>query len=331
MCLRLATLFALISFAFCQERSSLSVESFLLRPIGARASGLSSMQVACADEPSALFSNPACLGYLRDSTSVTTGTTVLSFGRSLSNIAASFPVSGQLSIGAGIVGMNAGTITQRDQSGTAFGNRTLWQGYGSVAASYRLTEVTTLGIGGRFLLASAPDAASTGSGIALDAGVVTSVLDRATLGISIQHLGVMAYGAERFTLPWVLRMGICSQVPFHTEYVATTSATLGTTDTVELPSTEHILIGIEAQLRAGAPTPTVIFGAEIVPNYLVAVRGGIALYGESLGRPQLFPGTLLSGGVSFQLPLQLPIRLDYAIARGFTASPLHTLSLVADL
>jgi len=327
----LAALLTLYGVAFCQERSSLSVEAFLLRPIGARAAGLSSMQVACADEPSALFTNPACLGYLRDSTTITTGTTLLSFGRSLSNIAASFPVSSQITIGAGIVGMNAGTITQRDQNGTALGNRTLWQGYGSVAASYLLTQVTSLGVSGRLFYASAPDAASTGSGVALDAGVVTSVLDRATLGISIQHLGVMAYGAERFSLPWMLRMGISSQIPFSTEYVPITSATLGTTDTVELPSIEHIRIGLEAQLRTGALTPTIIAGVEIVPHPLVALRGGVALYGESLGRPQLFPGTLLSGGVSFTLPLPIPIRLDYAIARGYTASPLHTLSLVADL
>ncbi len=331
MGMRLAAFLTLYGVAFCQERSSLTVESFLLRPIGARAAGLSSMQVACADEPSALFANPACIGYLRDSTTVTVGTTLLSFGRSLSNIAASFPTSSEITIGAGIVGMNAGTITQRDQSGTALGNRTIWQGYGSLAASYRLTETTSLGVGGRLFSASAPDAASTGSGVALDAGVVTSVLDRATLGISIQHLGVMAYGAERFSLPWMLRIGIASQIPFSSEYVATTSATLGITDTVEHPSTEHILIGLEAQLRAGALTPTIIASAEIIPHHNVALRGGIALYGESLGRPQLFPGTLLSGGVSFTLPLPTPIRLDYALARGYTASPLHTLSLVADL
>jgi len=313
-CYRPLALCSIACDVYCQERSSLAVETYLLRPIGARTAGMSNMHVASADDPTALFSNPASIGYLRDSTMITTGTTLLSFGRSLSNIALSHPISRELTIGAGIVSMIAGTLTHRDLNGTIIGTQSIWQGFSSIAASYHLTTTTSLGIGGRVFLSSSPDASSRGSGVALDLGAVTSIFDLATFGISVQQIGVMSFGSERFSLPWMLRLGLSSRIPFQIDYVPTTSTTLGSTDTVEVPSIEHLLVGFEAQLRAGAKTPTFIIGAEVIPYPFVAVRGGIALYGESHGVPKLYPATTFSGGISLSLPLSIPIRLDYALS-----------------
>jgi len=92
-CYRLVALCSIDCLVYCQESSSLAVETYLLRPIGARTAGMSNMHVACADDPTALFSNPTSIGYLRYCTMITTSTTLLSFGRSLSNIALSHPIS----------------------------------------------------------------------------------------------------------------------------------------------------------------------------------------------------------------------------------------------
>jgi len=324
-----AALFLLSIGAFCQETATLLPSSYAYRSIGARAAGLSGMQVACADDPSALYTNPACLGYLVAPNSLFGSITPLSFGRSLSNLAATLAVGTNAHVGFGLVAMNTGTITRRDAAGTLQGTSTLWQGTAAVAASYMLTDQSSVGVAGRLHIASAPDPASSGTGIGVDIGYVTSVLGMATLGASLQNLGTMTIGSERFALPWMLRVGVCTVIPFEEQVATTTSATLGTSDTIVIPSSECVLFGIEAQYRAQSPTPTLIVGTEIIPHSLVAIRGGIAIYGESLGVPQLIPGTFFSGGVSLHLPSAL--RLDYAIARGVTTALVHTLSIVARL
>jgi hypothetical protein len=295
--------------------------------MGGRAIGLSGVQVACADDPSALFSNPACIGYIGAPRGVIGSITPLRFGRSISNLAASLELGDTFHAGVGLVAMDAGTITRRDEAGIAAGTYTIWQGAAVAGLSYRLTDQSSIGISGRVLYGSAPEPAARGSGFGLDIGYVTSVFDIATVGVCLQNLGTMSIGLERFALPWMLRLGACTLIPFEEQLTEITSATLGTTDTLILPSAEGILLGIEAQYRAQSPTPTIIVGAEVVPHRLFAIRGGITLYGESLGVPQLFPSTFLSGGVSVQLPYAL--RLDYAIARGMTAALVHTLSIVA--
>lgn len=314
-----------------QEISSLTVAAYLSRPIGARATGLSGVQVACADDPSAIFSNPACVGYLYSQAAVTLGVTTLSFGRSLSNAAVSTDLSPALSLGIGIAAMNMGTLTQRDVAANSVGTRTLWQGYGIAAAAYRLTSQSSIGLSGRILGSTALSPGSGGSGVALDIGYVGSILDVATLGISIQNLGFMMLGTERFPLPWMLRLGLCSSIPFREEYIETMSLTLGTNDTIVIPSTEHILVGIEAQHRAGSPTPTILVGIEVVPHRIVAIRASLSLYGEWIGQPQLFPHTMFGGGISLHVPMAFPLRIDYAISRGFTTPMLHTISIVAEL
>jgi hypothetical protein len=314
-----------------QEIATSATQAYQLRPIGARAAAFSGMQVACADDPTALFSNPACIGYLIDKQLITGGVTMLSMGRSLSNVAATFDIGDAISLGTGIVGYDAGTLVRRDANGTALGTNTVWQGFATIGASARLNTQTSIGVAGRIAYSSAPDPASTGSGAAVDVGFITSLLDVATFGASIQNLGTMKFGTEQIALPWIVRVGVCSYVPFAEEVVETTSPTLGTTDTVTIPSRERVLFGIEAQQRAGATTPTIIAGFEVVPHPLFAIRGGMAIYGEELGKPRLFPATLLSGGISVWLTPLYPLRLDYALARGFTAQFVHTLSLVADL
>ncbi|MCS7302054.1 MAG: hypothetical protein RMK00_02210 [Bacteroidota bacterium] len=327
----IACYIASTAMLMAQESAPLAVASYLLRPISARAVGLGGMQVACADEPTAIFSNPALLGYLGPKSAITGGVTALAFGRSLTNIAATFELSSNLSIGGGILGMNQGTITRRDLDGTLLGSSTIWQGSANVGATYRLTTETAIGLSGRVLLSTAPDPAATGNGAAIDAGIVTSFLNIATVGLSVQNLGFMKIGAERFSLPWMIRLGICSIIPFSEQTVAVTSPTLGNVDTVSTPSSEYLLIGIEAFVRAGASVPTIVAGIEVVPHELVSLRSGVTVYGESLGSTRIFPQTLLGGGISLRLPLSFSLRVDYALAHSFTASLTHTLSLVAEL
>lgn len=314
-----------------QETSTFTVAAYLSRPVGARATGLSGIQVACANDPSAIFSNPACVGYLYNQVAATLGVTTMSFGRALSNAAVSAELTPALSLGIGVAAMSMGTFTQRDPAGYALSTRTLWQGHCMVAAAYRLTSQSSIGLSGRVLGGTALPPASGGNGIALDIGYVGSVLDVATLGVSFQNLGFMTIGAERFSLPWMLRIGLCSSIPFREEYVETASLTMGSKDTIVISSTEHILVGIEAQHRAGSSTPTILTGIEVVPHGMVAIRASMSIYGEWVGRPQLFPNTMLGGGISLYVPLAFPLRIDYAISRGFTASLLHTISIVAEL
>ncbi len=291
--------------------------------------GLSGMQVACADDPSALFSNPACLGYIAQPSGLMGSFTPLSFGRSLMNVAVTLNLSEGFHAGAGVMTMNAGTITRRDAYGNSLGTSTVWSGLFAAAASYSLTDQSSIGVSGRLLYSSAPDPATSGSGLGVDIGYTTSVFDLATLGVSVQNLGIMTIGSERFALPWMLRIGVCSIIPFEEQTATTTSVTLGTTDTITIPSTERVLLGVELQYRAASQTPTLIVGTEVIPHPLVALRGGFSLYGESLSVPQFFPHTALSGGITVHLPFAL--RLDYAIARGMTTALVHTLSIIARL
>ncbi len=291
--------------------------------------GLSGMQVACADDPSALFSNPACLSYIALPSGLMGSFTPLSFGRSLMNIAATLNLSEGFHAGAGVITMNSGTITRRDAYGNSLGTSTVWSGLFAAAASYSLTDQSSIGVSGRLLYSSAPDPASSGSGLGVDIGYTTSVFDVATLGASVQNLGIMTIGSERFALPWMLRIGVCSIIPFEEQTATTSSVTLGTTDTITIPSAERVLLGIELQYRAASRTPTLIVGTEVIPHPLVALRGGFSLYGESLSVPQFFPQASLSGGITVHLPYAL--RLDYAIARGMTTPLVHTLSIIARL
>ncbi|MCX7929697.1 MAG: hypothetical protein N2663_03120 [Chlorobi bacterium] len=301
--------------------------SFVLNAVGARAAGLSGVQVACADDPTALFSNPACLGYTATANTMSVAITPMSWGRSQISAAAAFGMGNEFQLGVGIVGFNAGTVTRRDALGTELGTSRIWQGYGSLAFSYLFSKQSSVGSALRLLGTTAPDPAQSGIGTALDVGYITSLLDRATVGITIQNLGVMNIGSERFALPWLLRLGVCTRIPFETHSREVVSPTLATADTVVIESIEGILLGMEAHLRAKATTPTIVCGIDAVIHKLFAVRTGIAMYGDSNGVPRLFPGSQLSGGISLSLPNGM--RFDYALARGQTTVLLHTLSIVA--
>lgn len=106
---------------------------------------------------------------------------------------------------------------------------------------------------------------------------------------------------------------------------------MGTNDTIVIPSAEHVLVGIDAQHRAGNPTPTILAGIEVVPHRIVAICASVSLYGEWIGQPQLFPHTMFGGGISLYAPLAFPLRTDYAISRGFTTPMFHTISIVTEL
>ncbi|MDQ1265031.1 MAG: PorV/PorQ family protein [Bacteroidota bacterium] len=309
-----------VSAAYSQNDGGGYAESYLLRDVGARAISMAGAYTAIANEPSAIFYNPAGLGFFNNQPSVMTMLTPMDLGRSQQAIAWGQSLFENFGIGIGFNSFYGGSFTARDVKGNIRGDYSAWSYEFLGAASYSI-EFASVGFALKYLTDNLVGSQTYANGYSMDIGMKFNVMDMFSFGISVKDFaGMMFWNTLEKTaesLPFSIRTGLAMEFALNQDSYQTRTNEEGELITEYIPSTRFILVSMDAVYNQNEMSPKIVLGAEATLHEMVIFRAGIGLYGERDGIPQLFPMNTWGAGVSFRPKLQeLPfdVHIDYSVS-----------------
>lgn len=303
-------------------------ETYLLRDIGARSIAMSGAYTAISNEPTGIFYNPAGLGFFSDQPLINTSVSALGYGRTHSSLAWGQEVYDSFGFGLGINSLQSGEFTARNSEGLPIGTISNHQYAIAASGSYRL-ESTAVGVSLKYLSNNLRGTNTFANGYAIDIGTKFNVLNLFSVGVVAQNLGGMMFWnnleEDLELVPYSIRAGIAMEYGLNDETYTTRSTVTGEEETVYVPATRYVLVGIDAVLDQYRISPDFVVGVEAVLHEVIAFRGGITLYGDNNGKPQLFPMTNWGAGVSIRplfdnLDIPFDMHFDYSVAREYIKS-----------
>lgn len=326
---------------YSQENNGGYAESYLLRNIGARATSMGGAYTAIANEPSAIFYNPAGIAFLPAKPMLMASVSNLGLGRTHSTLAYAQTLNEEIGFGIALNSLNSQEFAQRDLQGYKIGNLQDWQYSLHLAAAYR-KESVSVGASLKYLNHSLIGSNIYATGAALDLGTKFDVLDLFTFGASVQNIGsIMTWnqydfeGAVSELLPYNVRTGIATEFGLNDDYYVSRSKEDGSIRQVYVPPTRYILVSLDAVMYQYDKNPSFVLGVEAVPYEMIALRGGITLYGQNEGKVGFLPMNYWSGGFSIKPTfdnLPMKFNIDYSINKEFlSASGLtHNISIIME-
>lgn len=326
---------------YSQENNGGYAETYLLRNVGARATSMGGAYTAISNEPSAIFYNPAGIAFLPNKPMLMASVANLDLGRTHSSLAYAQTLNEEFGFGLALNSINSAQFAQRDLQGNQTGTLQDWQYSLHLAAAYR-KESVSIGAAIKYLNHSLVGANIYATGAALDIGTKFDILDMFTFGASVQNIGsIMTWnqydfeGAISEILPYNVRTGVAMEFGLNEDYYVTRSREDGSVRQVYVPPTRYILVSLDAVMFQYDKNPNFVLGVEAVPYEMVALRGGISLYGQNDGEIGFLPMNYWSGGLSFKpifenLPLKFNI--DYSFNKEFLAASglTHNVSLIIE-
>lgn len=299
-------------------------EPYIFRNVGARPVAMAGAYTAIVNEPFGMFYNPAGLGYLSPMPTISTSVSTLSFGRTHASLAWGQQVMDNLGVGMGINSLFSGAFTARDIKGNPKGTYSDFQYTFNAAASYNI-EFVSMGVSMKYFTENLRGSPTCANGYAIDIGTKFDIMNMISVGVAIQNVsGMMLWNTPYDNyekIPFVLRTGVAMEFGLNEQVYEARSTVTGEMETVYVPATRYVLVGIDAHMTENELTPDFILGLEVAAHEMVVFRGGMTLYGDRLGTPQFLPMTTWGGGVSFRPKLEdiiegLPFKshIDYTIS-----------------
>ncbi|MBK9249924.1 MAG: PorV/PorQ family protein [Ignavibacteria bacterium] len=340
-CLRHFWMFAFlllgnVNSAISQATSSGLAESYLQRPVGARAIGFGGAYTAVSNEPNGMFFNPASSAFLSSRPQFSLMVSPMQFGRN--QYALSYGQSIQSwGVSASVNSMQSAKFAATNLNGDYLGDFSNEQYDLSIGGSWR-NDIFSLGASAKYLINALSGSGASGKTFAFDFGAKVNFIDLFTFGASIQNIGGRIDWNSvngKDLIPFTIRAGVATEIGINQEEYVVRSTVRGEPETVELPATQYLLIAIDAVYNQYDKVPNIILGAEYSPFELLAVRGGMSVYGEEFNVNKFMPMTQWGAGLTVKpLVSSLPFRfqVDYAVAADNLANGQvgHHLSLVME-
>lgn len=313
-------------------------EPWLRQNIGARPIAMGGVYSAIVNEPSGIFYNPAGVAFMPSAPTFNTSISSLGLGRTHASLAWAQEIIPQFGIGAGINNIYSGSFTGRNIQGAPTRELNNNQISAMLVGSYRL-EYFSMGAAVKYINNSLNGANISASGVAFDLGVKLNVLDLFSFGLAMNNIGgsmkwnTLSSASE--DIPFTIRTGIAAEFGINDESIVTRTSITGEEETINIPPTRYLLVGLDAVMNQYDATPSFIIGAEVVPHELLAIRAGISLYGENEGVAQILPMNYWGAGLSIRPPLEMAFNLhiDYSVSNQYMAqsSIAHHVSLIFEL
>lgn len=335
----LALLATLVSPLKSQTTGGGYAEAYLLRDVGSRATAMSGAFTAISNDPYAIFYNPAGLGFISSRPVVDMYVSSLGYGRTHTAMAWGAKINDNFGLGIGLNSMFSGSFMSRNEMGTPLGENAAFQYDLCAGAAYNL-EFASMGVALKYLTNNLRGSETYGNGVAIDVGTKFNIMDLFSFGMSVQNLaGQMFWNTKNSAIeeiPWTVRTGLAVEYGLNEKQYTSRSTADGEVETVNEPATRYVLIGLDAVLRQHDVAPTFVLGVEAAAHEMIVFRGGMAVYGNKLGTPKLFPMTQWGGGVSFRPELNnvfgdLPFKthIDYSVSNEYISQSgiVHSLSL----
>ncbi|HOV92610.1 MAG TPA: hypothetical protein PLC04_06000 [Candidatus Kapabacteria bacterium] len=316
--------------AYSQSSVGGMPEMYLLREVGTRPIAMCGAYSAIANDPITIFYNPAGFGFFNNTPSFQASVGALGLGRTNSVISYGQQLSENFGIGAGINSLFSGSFQGRDERANPTRTMSNNQFAFIAAAAYRL-EFASFGVSVKYLNDNLTGSDLLGNGFAFDLGTKFNVMDMFSFALSVRNLYGRMYwnntGVDYEVLPYEIRSGIAMEWGFNASSYETRSATTGELEQVVVPATKYLILSFESSFIENAISPSFCVGVEVAPDDIIAFRGGLELYGEKLGVPQLFPFNKWGAGVSLRPNianlfenLNFISHIDYTISNEYLSS-----------
>ncbi len=296
-------------------------EAYLLRDVGGRALSMAGAYTAIANDPNAIFYNPAGLGFLANKPQVTGGISSLGHSRTQSSVAWAQSIYPRLGIGFGINSFSSGSFTGRDVQGNPIGDFSALQYALNLAGAYSL-ENAAIGFNLKYLTNNLTGSPITANGYGLDVGTKFDVMNMVSVGVAVQNISGMMFwnnaNKDYEYLPYTVRAGIAMEYGLNDEHYTTRSSIDGEIEEIYIPPTQYIILSMDAVLRQYEEVPSFIIGTEVVFHEFLAFRGGLDLYGDDNGKSKFLPMNNWAAGVSIRpdskdLHIPFSLHIDYAL------------------
>lgn len=312
------------STTFSQSEIGGGSEIYLMRDFGSRAIAMAGAYSAVSDDPSTIIYNPAGLSFYRTEPTFSLYAGTLGLGRTANFLGYAQQVSDEFGIGIGINSLYTGAFTARDEKAEPIGEMSNFQYTFITAGSYR-TEFASFGIALKYLTNNLIGSYTEATGFAFDVGTKFNVLDLFSFSVGVRNVyGTMMWNTleyNRETIPFEVRTGIAMQFGLNSQSTQTRSTLTGELEDDYIPASRYILLSLESVFIEKSKSPSVMVGLELVPDDFIAFRGGVDIYGERFGEPQLFPLNKWGAGVSIRPDLvelfgnaSFTTSLDYTIS-----------------
>lgn len=325
--------------SFAQSQNGGYSSAYLNRNTSARVNGMAGAYTAVINDPNAVFINPAGVGFLLDKPMFVTSVSVPAIGRLHSNLAYGQGLGENFGIGIGLNSFTSGSFTARDVMGNPLGDRRDWQYSANLSGAYA-TQDFGFGATFKYLGHQLTGDDVSASGVAFDLGTKFNVMNLFSFGASIQNLGAKmkwntASSAEDI-VPIMLKAGVAFEFGLNEETIERRTSVTGEVDTLIIPATNYLMVSFDSHYRENDIAPNFILGFELVPTQVIALRGGINVYGEKEGKPTLLPVNVWGAGISLRPELNSTnygINFDYSITNEFIlgSGVAHHISIIFNL
>lgn len=341
---RLCTIFTLLlvnisPFALiAQTGDGGYAESWISRNFGARPIAMAGVYTAIVNEPSGIFYNPAGTAFLPNTPSINTSIGILGLSRTNAVMCYAQEILPSLGIGVGVNNLYSGSFLGRTINGTPTRHLNNNQLSALVSASYKI-EYFSLGASAKYINNSLNGANISASGVAFDVGAKLHILDLFSFGAAINNFGgsmnwnTVSEASE--SIPYTIRTGVAAEFGLNDETLVSRTTITGEEETIVIPPTKYVLVGMDAVYHQFDSSPSFIIGAEFVPEEIIAVRGGITLYGDKNGKAQILPLNNWGAGISLRpkFDTDFNFQFDYSISNEYLNPDniAHYIALVFEL
>ncbi|HPD33131.1 MAG TPA: hypothetical protein P5545_05250 [Bacteroidota bacterium] len=334
---KLPLFFTLLVLLFSSQQNSYAQSSvggmpemYLLREVGTRPIAMSGAYSAIANDPITIFYNPAGFGFFNNTPTFQASVGALGLGRTNSIISYGQQLADNFGMGVGINSLFSGSFQGRDERGNPTRTMSANQFEFIASGAYHL-DFASFGVSVKYLNDNLTGSDLLGNGFAFDLGTKFNVLDMFSFALSVRNLYGRMYwnntGVDYEVLPYEIRSGIAMEWGFNASTVETRSPITGEIQQVSVPATKYVILSFEGSFIENSVSPSICVGVEVAPDDIIAFRGGLELYGEKLGQPQLFPFNKWGAGVSLRpnianlFPsLNFISHIDYTISNEYLAS-----------
>jgi len=265
--------------------------SWTAREFSARPLAMAGVFTAIADDPNAIYYNPAGLANLPDVPTFVSSVGMLGLGRTSSTFAWGQEVLPNLGIGIAFNNLHTGTFMGRDERGHAFAELANYQYTIAASAAYKIAYAS---FGGtvRYLTDNLQGSETFANGYAVDFGALFDVLDLFKFGVQLQNAsGFMFWNtvhSDLMNLPWRIKTGFATQI-YTSSYTTEDRSTVTGEIVTDTYYGNILTVGIDVSYSQYSVAPVIGLALEYDAHQYLTFRGGMAIYGDNYGKPQLFP------------------------------------------